>query len=80
MITKESLCQFGQQICLYVLAYYGIEMTKEKQAEGGLQNIAAGHDLKVPEMSAQLVERVVKVYNPPPQMSSKHCRLGNEVS
>ena len=55
---------FGRRIRRYMLAYLGIEMAKVQQADGGLQHVA-DIDLKIPEMSVQLVERLVKVHKSP---------------
>ena len=48
----------------YMLAYLGIEMAKAKQTDGSMQH-SADLDLTLPEMSVQLVERLVKVYKSP---------------
>ena len=47
-----------------MLAYLGIEMAKAKQTDGSMQH-SADLDLTLPEMSVQLVERLVKVYKSP---------------
>ena len=48
----------------YMLAYLGIEDAKARQADGSLTH-SADLDLTLPEMSVQLVERLVKVYKSP---------------
>ena len=47
-----------------MLAYLGIETAKEKQADGSLQHFC-DLNLTLPEMSIQLVERLVRVYKSP---------------
>ena len=61
-----KLRRFGRRICRYMLAYLGIEHAKTKQVDGSLTQFYE-FDLKVPEMSLQLVERLVKVYKSPRQ-------------
>ena len=48
----------------YMLAYLGIEMAKLQQTDVTLQQFPE-LNLSVPEMSLQLVERLVKVYKSP---------------
>ena len=47
------------------MAYLGIEIAKENQASGGSSTNFSDLNLKIPEMSVQLVERLVKVHKSP---------------
>ena len=63
-LNKQSVRLFGRRIRRYMLAYLGIETAKAKQAD---DSTASFLDLNfsVPEMSVQLVERLVKVHKSP---------------
>ena len=64
VITIASVRKFGRRIRCYMLAYLGLEHAKCKEAEGSLHQLC-DLDLKIPEMSVQLVKSLVKVYKTP---------------
>ena len=64
VIRIESVRKFGRRIRRYMLAYLGIERAKLKQSDGNLIH-SCDFNLKVPEMSVQLVERLVKIHKSP---------------
>ena len=64
VIKIESVRLFGRRMRNYMLAYLGIEMAKLQQTDVTLQQFPE-LNLSVPEMSLQLVERLVKVYKSP---------------
>ena len=64
LIKVERVRLFGRRIHLYMLSYLGIEMAKIQQSNGSLQDFSE-LNLSLPEMSVQLVERLVKVYKSP---------------
>ena len=64
VITIASVRNFGKRIRRYMLAYLSIDTVKTKQAEGSLQHFY-DIDFKIPEMSIQFVERLIRVYKSP---------------
>lgn len=61
IVTVHAVRTFGRRMRRYILAYHAIEQAKEKQAftDAPLQ-AEDGGDIHLPEMSLQLVERLVK--------------------
>ena len=60
VITKEAVQAFGRRMHRYILAYLYIEKAKEDQASGTTLEIDGQVFTNVPEMSCQLVEKLVK--------------------
>ena len=62
VITKRRVRLFGRKIRRYMLAYLSIEITKQENFEAAAHAVP---DLKLPEMSSSLVEKIVKIYKSP---------------
>ena len=59
-ITKQAVQTFGHQMRQYILDYLCIEKAKEDQSSGTTLEIDGELFTNVPEMSCQLVEKLVK--------------------
>ena len=67
VITLECVRLFGRRIRRYMLAYLAIDNVQNNnhQESTHLQHSTEDPHLKIPEMSLQLVERLVKVHKSP---------------
>ena len=63
VITKERVRLFGCRIRRYMLAYLSIEIAQQKNS--GPDDDLAVSNLTLPEMSSNLVEKIVKLYKSP---------------
>ena len=59
-ISKQNVCTFGRCLCRYILAYIVLEDTKDNTINKQPLQLDNGDTVDVPEMSCQLVERLVK--------------------
>ena len=70
-VTTACVRKFGKNICCHMLAYLCINTEKKKQADISLL-LFQDLNIKILEMSIQLVERHMQVYK---SLCKFHCKI-----